>query len=207
MAVTDPSTLPWIDANAHWLHYALPALGALIVVVVGKWLATCSEQEADAKPALDLATAADEPARSPAPAPSAAGPAVLFVVDDTPNAQRTSERFMRLISRYREPVLVHLLNVQPPAHGDVGVFVSGGGLKDYHHDEGAKALRPVREQLERSAVSYRTHIGMGDPAHVVAHFAKETGSEQIFFGGEANIEASETARRAGLPVTVVHRSS
>jgi YjbE family integral membrane protein len=39
MAVSDPGVASWIDANAHWLHYAAPALGAIGVVVLGNWLA------------------------------------------------------------------------------------------------------------------------------------------------------------------------
>jgi YjbE family integral membrane protein len=202
MAVTDPATLPWIDANAHWLHYALPAAGALIVVAAGKWLAARTEERADSARVLDLATTADEPS---AQAEIGIGrPAVLFVVDDAANAERAGERFARLLERYREPVTVHLLSVQPPAHGDVSTFVGADSLQDYHHEEGAKALRPVRERLERSGVPYHSHIGVGDPEHVVAHYAKETGSEQIFFGGDMNSGSVEqTARRAGVPVTLV----
>jgi len=36
MIVSDPAIKDWIDANAAWLHYAAPAAGALLVVVVGK---------------------------------------------------------------------------------------------------------------------------------------------------------------------------
>jgi len=36
MAITDPVVLPWVDANAHWMHDAAPAAGALLVVAVGK---------------------------------------------------------------------------------------------------------------------------------------------------------------------------
>ena len=41
MAVTDPAVVEWIKANAAWLdtYYVAPAVGAVLVVVVGKWLA------------------------------------------------------------------------------------------------------------------------------------------------------------------------
>ncbi len=38
MCVTDPSLKEWVDANATWLHFGAPALGAVIVVTAGKWL-------------------------------------------------------------------------------------------------------------------------------------------------------------------------
>src|SRR5258706_4159136 len=62
MAVGDPSVKDWIDANAHWLHYALPAAGAALVVAIGKWMAARAEQQDDARPVVDLAGAADQPA-------------------------------------------------------------------------------------------------------------------------------------------------
>jgi len=39
MAITDPVDAGWINANANWMHYVLPAALAVMVVVVGKQLA------------------------------------------------------------------------------------------------------------------------------------------------------------------------
>ena len=41
MAVTDPAIVGWVKANAAWLesYYVAPAVGAVLVVAVGKWLA------------------------------------------------------------------------------------------------------------------------------------------------------------------------
>jgi YjbE family integral membrane protein len=36
MAVTDPVVEPWLQGHAHWLHEFAPALGAALVVIVGK---------------------------------------------------------------------------------------------------------------------------------------------------------------------------
>ncbi len=60
MAVTDPSIKDWIDANQAWLHYGGPALGAIIVVAVGKFLAKQSADEEESRPLVDLASAADQ---------------------------------------------------------------------------------------------------------------------------------------------------
>ncbi len=49
MFVTDVAIEPWINANAHWMHWAVPILGILFVVGVAKWLqrrpAQASEQD------------------------------------------------------------------------------------------------------------------------------------------------------------------
>jgi YjbE family integral membrane protein len=47
MAVTDPVIAQWVNDNAGWLHWAAPAAGAVLVVVVGKWLAARAEREGD----------------------------------------------------------------------------------------------------------------------------------------------------------------
>jgi YjbE family integral membrane protein len=55
MAVGDPFIKDWVDANAHWLHWAAPVAGAVLVVVVGRWLAAQQEAEEDRAPVVDLA--------------------------------------------------------------------------------------------------------------------------------------------------------
>lgn len=37
--VTDPAILPWVDANAAWLHFWSKPLGAALVIAIGKALA------------------------------------------------------------------------------------------------------------------------------------------------------------------------
>ncbi len=61
MAVSDPAVKDWVDANAAWLHTAAPAVGAVIVVAVGKWLAARAEAQEEAKPVADLAGADGPP--------------------------------------------------------------------------------------------------------------------------------------------------
>jgi YjbE family integral membrane protein len=52
MAATDPVIKEWVDTNAAWLHWAAPAVGAVFVVVAGKWLA--ARAEAGRKEVVDL---------------------------------------------------------------------------------------------------------------------------------------------------------
>jgi YjbE family integral membrane protein len=48
MAVTDPAVADWVAANAHWLDWIGPALGAVLVVAVGKALAKRKEPKGEA---------------------------------------------------------------------------------------------------------------------------------------------------------------
>jgi hypothetical protein len=38
MIVEDAALVPWIEANARWLVWVLPAAGVVIVIGVAKWL-------------------------------------------------------------------------------------------------------------------------------------------------------------------------
>ena len=39
MLMTDTILKSWAEAQPHWVHFAVPALGGLMVVIMGKWLA------------------------------------------------------------------------------------------------------------------------------------------------------------------------
>jgi YjbE family integral membrane protein len=48
MGVTDPAVADWVKTNAHWLDWIAPVLGAILVVVVGKWLGSRKEAAPEA---------------------------------------------------------------------------------------------------------------------------------------------------------------
>jgi YjbE family integral membrane protein len=45
MAATDPVLAQWVNDNAAYLHWVAPIAGAVLVVVVGKWLAARAQKE------------------------------------------------------------------------------------------------------------------------------------------------------------------
>jgi YjbE family integral membrane protein len=47
MLVTDPVTKDWVMQNAHWMEYAVPLAGALLVVGIGKFIAGRAPAAAD----------------------------------------------------------------------------------------------------------------------------------------------------------------
>jgi YjbE family integral membrane protein len=212
MAITDPAAQGWVDANAAWLHYGAPLAGAILVVVVGKWLAARTIAEEDQLPVVDLASTTDQPALAAAhtPATDMTGLPVLFAADDSEQSVTASERLIGHLAHLRGEPHVHLVNVQPPAHGDVSTFVGEAELKSYHHDEGRKAVAAVKAKLDAAGVPYLVHIGVGSPSHVIAHYAKETNSRQVFLSkplGEGVEDfvpiVSEVAGLVDVPVTLV----
>ena len=59
MSVTDAVTKEWVNVNAAFLHWLVPAGGVLLVVVIGKWLA--ARTQAKMAPIVDLADDINKP--------------------------------------------------------------------------------------------------------------------------------------------------
>jgi YjbE family integral membrane protein len=207
MAITDPAVKEWVDANAAWLHYVAPALGAALVIAVGKMLANrAAEQEID-RPIVDLASASDQ---HDGKAAAGATSRVLLVADETPPSLRGVDRFVQEIRASGASVAVDLLNVQTPVSRDVSNFVAEGEIKGLHHDEGMKAVEPARAALEQAGIPCVVHIGVGDFTHVVLHYAKTLGSTRMYLTDTAREEGEDLAaatthmsEHSSLPVTVL----
>ena len=127
MAITDPLISGWVEANAHYLHWVVPPLGAVFVVLLGKWLAA---RATAARPSLVELDA--QPAQPPVVTAVAASARqgwfnrVLLPVDASDNAARAVEYVIEHLRAHpaRDAVELHLLNVQRPVSGDVSSFVT-----------------------------------------------------------------------------------
>jgi len=62
MIIEDKAISGWIEANAHVLHYAAPALCTVLVVIVGRWMA--SRALASAEAAFNEEKPAAEPVKA-----------------------------------------------------------------------------------------------------------------------------------------------
>lgn len=107
---------------------------------------------------------------------------LLVPVDGSENSLRLVEYLIKWLGRLAEPVDLHLINVQPGLHGDVGMFLSHEQMRDYHHDEGIKALQAARDRLDAAGVLYTFHISVGDPAELIVQFARDQQCDQIVMG-------------------------
>ena len=74
---------------------------------------------------------------------------------------------------------IHLLNVQAPFSRDIARFVSGKSLHDYHRDEAAKALGPVKWMLEALSIPYAVHAEVGEKAKTITSTARRLRCDRI----------------------------
>ena len=135
---------------------------------------------------------------------------VLVPIDGSENCLRAVRYMIAQTALYKEPVEVHLLNVQHPLPGVVrGVH---GEAEKLHHDEGIKALAGARKLLDEAALKYAYHIVVGETAESIARFAKEKKLDQVVMctrgmGAVANMLLGSVAQKllhlAEVPVVLV----
>ena len=105
---------------------------------------------------------------------------ILVPFDGSTNAKRALEYAIEVALRNKDEL--HVLNVQAPVSGDVSAFVGGTSLKQYHHDEGEKVLKPAKRMLEKAGVAYHCHIGVGQPGPVIGEFAEQLKCTHVIMG-------------------------
>ncbi len=107
---------------------------------------------------------------------------ILLAVDGSESAQRAVAHMIKRASAVKDEYGILLVNVQYPLHGSISTFVNAAQLKQYHHEEGMKVLTPVRQMLDAAGLAYSFHLFVGEPADVIARYAREQGCDEIVIG-------------------------
>jgi nucleotide-binding universal stress UspA family protein len=107
---------------------------------------------------------------------------ILVAVDGSESSDRAVSHLLKKLEWYREKPEIHLLNVQTALPADVSRFIAAEQLEGFHRERGEEALASARRILDAAGVAYVTHIGVGEPAHVIAHYAGERKVDQIVMG-------------------------
>jgi nucleotide-binding universal stress UspA family protein len=108
---------------------------------------------------------------------------ILIPVDGSENALRAVRYALAARDQYREPVELHLINVQRAvASGGVRMFISQGQLDDFYREQGEGALRSARALLDESGMPYHAHIAVGEEPESIARYATEHGCQLIVMG-------------------------
>lgn len=107
---------------------------------------------------------------------------ILLPVDGSDVSNKAVADFIKLLDWYRETPEIHLLNVQLPLHGDICMFIDKDNIKQYHREEGLKALQASRDLLQLAGITCQLHILVGDPAEMIERCAIEKQCNQIVIG-------------------------
>ncbi len=105
---------------------------------------------------------------------------ILLPVDGSDTSARAVQFVLKQALNSKEAPELHLLNVQHSLPGTIkGV---ANQAKQYHHDEGVKALANARKLLDDAQIKYTYHIGVGEVGEVVAHFVSDLKWDQVVMG-------------------------
>jgi nucleotide-binding universal stress UspA family protein len=107
---------------------------------------------------------------------------ILVAVDGSESSDRAVAHLLKKLAWYKEAVEIHLLTVQAALPSDVSRFISTEQLEGFHREQGEATLVSARRILDEAKVPYRTHIGIGEPAHVIEQYAREQAIDQIVMG-------------------------
>jgi nucleotide-binding universal stress UspA family protein len=77
---------------------------------------------------------------------------------------------------------IHLLNVQPPLPSAAASFIDSGVVRDFHGEEGAKALAGARKLLDDAGLRYVSNTIVGEPAETIAAYAEQRSCGGIVMG-------------------------
>jgi nucleotide-binding universal stress UspA family protein len=105
---------------------------------------------------------------------------ILLPVDGSETSSRAVQFVIKQALNSKEAPELHLLNVQHPFPGTIkGVAEQA---RQYHHDEGMKAMASASRLLDDARIKYTHHIGVGEVGEIVAHFVKDLKCDQVVMG-------------------------
>jgi nucleotide-binding universal stress UspA family protein len=77
---------------------------------------------------------------------------------------------------------IHLLNVQPSLSGDINRFINADQIREFHREEGLKALAVAEQQLKAAGLVPQLHVSVGESAETIVDFAAGKACNQILIG-------------------------
>jgi nucleotide-binding universal stress UspA family protein len=136
----------------------------------------------------------------------------LVPVDGSSASDRAVRHVIALV-KGREPMEVHLLNVQEKADAiELRRFMKAAEIRHSQLAHGAAALTSSKRLLDRAGIPYKTHVLLGNPAEQIARFARRGGFDTIIMGthGLSGLTAmlmgsvaTKVLHHASVPVTLV----
>ena len=131
----------------------------------------------------------------------------LVAIDGSGYSDSAVDYVVRRAGRCKEPVHVHLLNVQLPLSGvNVKLFIKPESVESYYRDEGMAVLEKPRGVLGSAGIRCDHHIGVGDPAQVIIDYAQANNCDEIVMGTHGR-GALGGAVMGSVARNVIHQSS
>ena len=106
----------------------------------------------------------------------------LVPIDGSRNSVRAIRHLIDLV-REREPMEIHLLNVQEAADAwEVRRFLKANEIRRRQLEHGKQRLKDAEALLDRAGIRYQSHVLIGDVAATIARLAKRQRCDKIIMG-------------------------
>jgi nucleotide-binding universal stress UspA family protein len=105
---------------------------------------------------------------------------ILVPIDGSENSLRAIEFLIKKSTLFRDPLELHLLNVQHPFPGTIrGVYRQA---QKEHQEQGLAMLATARKRLDDAGLKYAHHIDVGEAPALIARYVEEKNIEQVVMG-------------------------
>ena len=105
---------------------------------------------------------------------------ILIPVDGSENSLRAVRFLIKQSTLFRDPLEIHLLNVQHPFPGTIrGVAQLA---QEEHQRQGLAALADARKLFADASVEYAHHISVGETSEIIARYVEDKNIEQVVMG-------------------------
>jgi nucleotide-binding universal stress UspA family protein len=105
---------------------------------------------------------------------------ILIPIDGSENSLRAVKFLIKKAALFRDPLEIHLLNVQHPFPGTIrGVAQLA---QEEHQQQGLAALADARRLFDDANVKYAHHISVGETPEIIAHYVDDKNIEQVVMG-------------------------
>lgn len=105
---------------------------------------------------------------------------MLVPVDGSENALRAVRFLIRKSTLFRDPLEIHLLNVQSSFPGTIrGVAQLA---QEEHQRQGLAALADARKLFDDAGVQYFHHVSVGETPETIARYVMDKSIDQVVMG-------------------------
>jgi nucleotide-binding universal stress UspA family protein len=129
----------------------------------------------------------------------------LLPIDGSDTSLEAARWAVANVKTLREAPEIHLVNVQSVLPNDIGRFINAETIKEFHLENGMKALATARDVLAAAGLAPTLHVLIGDPASGITDFAASHGCSQIVIGTRGHSGLTGTLL-GSVAMKVVHHA-